>query len=164
MSETTATGELSPFREKVTIDFLTLANHVEAVNGLLYMSGGGWTDHNRVIPANGQTPISHFGIGASVCVPWNETNQPHRLILIVENEDATLRVLAAEAQVNVGRPPQLSPGSEQHAIVGISVDTVFPRAGVYRLVAELSESGERRTWVFRVHDVPAMPTMAPLQG
>ncbi len=47
--------ELANLREKPTIEFLILAHHVEAVNGLLYISGGGWNDHRRV-PAHGVPP------------------------------------------------------------------------------------------------------------
>jgi len=152
-------------KEPVTIEALMLANHVEAVNGLLYMSGGGWTDHYRAVQPNGQAPVSHFGIGLSLRIPWNETNQPHHLNVRVENEDATIIIANIDTQINVGRPPQLALGSIQHAVIGVSIDTMFPRAGGYRIVARIGEDGDSKTWPFRVHDTQvaslATPQMPP---
>ncbi|MBF6590393.1 MAG: hypothetical protein IVW57_07655 [Ktedonobacterales bacterium] len=139
----------------VSIVLLLLANHVEAVNGLLYMSGGGWTDHRRAVPRGGQPPPTHLGIGLGVAIPWHETNQPHEITIQIENDDATLTVARVEAQFNVGRPPNLPPGSEQHVMMGLPLDVVFPDAGGYRVVAQLDGDGEVKTWAFRVHDVAA---------
>lgn len=138
--------------ENVSIDFVMLANHVEAGNGLLYISGGGWTDHHRVIQ-NGRVPPSHFGIAVSICVPWTATNVPHSIVIRIEDDDASATVVRSEAQLSVGRPAALPPGAEQHAFVAVNVDTVFPKAGGYRVVAALDEDADTRTWAFRVHDV-----------
>jgi hypothetical protein len=132
---------------KASIDYLILANHVEAVNGLLYINGAGWTDHVR--PANQQ---SNFGVGVSICIPWHETNQPHDLIIRVENEDGTTVLANVEAQLNIGRPPTLPPGTEQHAAIGMTVSTIFPSAGNYQVVAQIDKEGDFKRWAFRVHD------------
>lgn len=137
--------------ENVTIDFVMLANHVEAGNGLLYISGGGWTDHHRVVQS-GRVPPSHFGIAVSVCIPWTATNLPHSIEIRIEDEDANT-VVRSETQLNVGRPAALPPGAEQHAFVAVNVDTVFPKAGGYRVVASLDDGADTRSWAFRVHDV-----------
>jgi hypothetical protein len=144
--------------ETTRIDMLIVANHAEAINGLLYLSGGGWTDLHRQI-RGGNVPPSHFGIGISIRVPWHETNQPHKFVLDVQNEDATTTVVHAESSINVGRPPQLPPGSIQHAIIAINVDTVFPGPGGYRVAATVDGDRSVATWPFRVHDaqVPAAP-------
>ena len=129
-----------------------LANHVEAVNGLLYVSGGGWTDHYRTLVPGGPPPMSRLGIAISVLVPWNETNQPHRLAVDVENEDASATLARVDAQLNVGRAPQLPPGAEQHVVLALSVDLVFPQPGGYRIVARLDSDRSVKAWPFRVHD------------
>jgi len=140
--------------ETTTIDVLILANHAEALNGLLYISGGGWTDAHRQL-RDGIVPTNHFGIGVSVRVPWHETNVRHKFVLEVQNEDATASVMRAEGEINVGRPPQLTPGDVQHAVLAINVDTVFPAPGAYRVVATIDDGKDMATWPFRVHDTRA---------
>ena len=140
--------------ETTRIDALLPANHVEAINGLLYMVGGGWTDSHRQIRGN-VVPSTHFGIGISVRVPWNETNQPHTFVLEVQNDDATVTVARAEGEINVGRPPQLPPGSTQHAVLAVNIDTVFPAPGGYRIVASIDDGKDTATWAFRVHNAHA---------
>jgi hypothetical protein len=138
----------------VQIEMLLLANHVEVVQGLLYLSGGGWTDHQRPIAPGAPPPLSHLGIGLSVEVLWHETNQPHTVTIQIENDDATDILAQVEAQINVGRPPNLPPGADQHVMMGLPLDIIFPSAGGYRVVARLDESDEIKTWAFRVHDLP----------
>lgn len=146
-------GTIMSDTEKSSIDTLILANHAEAVNGLLYISGGGWTDTHRQIRRDNPPPNNHFGIGISVRIPWNETNQPHKFVVEVQNDDATNTVVRAEGELNVGRPPQLSPGAVQHAVLAINVDVTFPAPGGYRVIASLNGERDVRTWPFRVHDV-----------
>ena len=136
--------------ETTQIDALIVANHVEAINGLLYLSGGGWTDlHRRIL--NGSVPPSHFGIGMAVRVPWHETNKKHRYIVEVQADDTGQAIVHAEGDISVGQPPQLARGSVQHAIVAISIDMTFPKAGSYGIVATIDRKGET-IWTFRVHD------------
>jgi hypothetical protein len=140
----------APEIETTRIDVLIPANHAEAINGLLYLSGGGWTDVHRQI-RGGNVPTNHFGIGLSIRIPWHETNEKHRFTLDVQNEDASQVVVHAAGDMNVGRPPQLSPGSVQHAIFAINVDIVFPQPGGYRIIA-IVDGKDTATWPFRVHD------------
>jgi len=141
--------------ETAAVDFVLVANHVEVVNGLLYISGGGWTDHHRRLPSDGAPiPLSHLGIGVSVVVPWNETNRTHMLVVRIEDEDAQTLV-RIEGQLNVGRPAALPAGAIQPVFFGFPLDIPFPRAGGYRVVAQMGETGEPKAWPFRVHDLPA---------
>ncbi|MGH2502533.1 MAG: DUF6941 family protein, partial [Ktedonobacterales bacterium] len=139
------------FVETVRIDMLLPANHAEAVNGLLYLTGGGWTDlHRRIV--GGQAPPSHFGVALSVRVPWNATNAPHTFVVDVQNEDATTVIVHVTGEINVGRPPQITPGAVQHAVIAINVDTLFPAPGGYRIIATLDGGVDSATWPFQVHD------------
>ncbi len=147
--------------ESAEIEFLILANHVEAVNGLLYISGGGWTEHHRIIQPRAPVPTTHLGIGISVLIPWAETNRPHLLAIRLENEDATVALVEAEAQVTVGRPPTIQPGFKQHAVLAIAVDTAFPTPGGYRVVARLDDDRDVKSWPFRVHDIQAPAMVMP---
>jgi len=141
--------------EAVRIDTLLLANHVEVVNGLLYVSGGGWTEHRRPVTPQGPA-LSHLGIGVSVLVPWNETNAPHTFTVLIEDEDAT-PIVKIDGQINVGRPPALPAGSEQAVLLGFPLNVQFPHPGTYRAVVTLDEDGDSKHWTFRVHDLPMPP-------
>lgn len=142
-------------REALEVDFLLLANHVEIVNGLLYTSGAGWTDHHRPVLQTGSPPhVSHLGIAASVSVPWHETNCPHILVVQIEDDDAHA-ILKVEGRLNVGRPPNLASGTAQPVMFGFALDVQFPHAGEYRIAASVDDS-EPKHWPFRVHDVPVV--------
>jgi hypothetical protein len=138
--------------ESVGVDFLLVANHVEVINGLLYVSGGGWTEHRRPLTPQGPA-LSHLGIGVGVLVPWTATNQPHTLQIVIEDEDAT-PLLSIDGQINVGRPPTLPAGSEQSVLLGFPLNILFPHAGTYRAIAGVDEGGVSKHWTFRVVDLP----------
>ena len=134
------------------LEFVLLADHTEAVNGRLNALGAGWTDQYRGDTQGGGPPITHFGIGVSVLVPWTETNRAHRLGLRIEDEDGG-QLGGLDADLEMGRPPGIQRGSDQRAVLGVNVNITFPRPGGYRVVAQLGE--QTRTIPFRVHDGPA---------
>ncbi len=148
-------------QEGLSIEVLLLANYVEAINGLLYISGGAWTEHYRVIQPGGGVPLSNLAVALSVLIPWNETNQPHHLKIRIENEDATQAVVEVQGQLNVGRPPNLPQGAVQHAVLAIPMTVNFPSGGGYRVVAKLDDGVDERVWSFRVHDLPGAPVQVP---
>jgi Family of unknown function (DUF6941) len=134
------------------IELLTVANHAEAINGLLYLSGAGWTDLRRPMPPEGPPPVNHIGIAIAVLVGWNETNQRHRINLRLETADG--RELAnMQADLEMGRPPGLPQGSDLRGVIAINAELQFPTAGIYRVLAAVADN--RRSISFRVHDVPA---------
>ncbi len=137
-----------------SIEFLMLANHAEAVNGLLYISGGGWTELYRgQLGPNGEPPINHFGIATSVSVPWEETNRRHRLVITIKRDDET-ELARVEADIELGRPPGLPEGAEQRATLGIGADIAFPELGGHRIVAQVGDN--ERSVDFRVRDQSEM--------
>jgi hypothetical protein len=137
------------------IELLTVANHAEAINGLLYLSGAGWTDLRRPVWPQG-TPVTHLGIGVAILVSWTETNQHHRVRLRLEGADGQA-VVSVEGDIEMGRPAGLAPGSDQRGVMGINIEVQFPASGIYRLVASVGEHS--RSVAFRVHDVPLPPRM-----
>lgn len=91
---------------------LLLADWAEVLNGKLYVMGGGWTETG---PA--PTPSA---LAAIIEVDWDETNIEHKLTFtLVDGDDQPVMVstptghqpLRIEANFNVGRPPQVKPGS-----------------------------------------------------
>lgn len=89
-----------------------LADHAQAVNGKLYINGGGWD----VI-----APGTPFGIAIKIDVPWTEANKEHTFelkLLNVDGEDAILlptqvgnHAFEFKFKFDVGRPPGTTPGS-----------------------------------------------------
>jgi hypothetical protein len=104
---------------KVTI---LLADAAQAVNGKLYILGGGWS-----IIGPEPAPIA---IALKIDVPWTEANKPHQLKLILLDEDD--RPVKVETQVGprdvevgstfeVGRPPGLTPGTPLDVALAINL-------------------------------------------
>ncbi len=147
--------------EQVRIDYLILANHVEAINGMLYISGGGWTEHYRQLSPDGSPPRSHLGLGVSAAIPWNETNTSHKISVQIEDDDAN-SILRADVTLNVGRPPQLPPGTEQHVVLALPADITFPHSGGYRVVVNLDDDSDMKQWSFTVHDIQQPAIQRPL--
>lgn len=141
-----------------TIEYVTLANHVEALNGLLYMLGAGWSEVQPPIDPEGRLGSVHFGIGVSVLVGWNETNQRFPVELTITGEDGGEPLVRVEGQIEQGRPPGLPPGSDLRSVIGLGADVQFPKPGGYEVRVTLLD--QVRTVAFRVV-VPQRPPARP---
>ncbi len=133
------------------VALLTLANHAEVQNGLLYVSGAEWDTVTRTYPADGQAKPQHLAIALSVIVPWTETNTRQSVSVRMEDEDGQTRLLETHVDLEVGRPPGKPHGSDSRSALAITGEVRFPKAGGYRVVAEI-DNGSRRTYSFRVVD------------
>jgi hypothetical protein len=142
------------------IEFLILANHAEAINGMLYLSGGGWTDHRRPVRAGMPPPTSHLGIAVGICAPWTGQDRTVTLEVDIETMDGTTKLAQVSGGLQMSAPPEEPPGGAQHAVIAINADVLFPQAGAYRISGRLTNGGSPRYWNFRVHDMPVnqMPT------
>ena len=132
------------------IELLTLANHAEVQNGLLYLMGAGWDTVTRAYKEGKKPRPQHFSIALSVLVPWMETNQPHQVVIRVEDEDGLSKLMEATAKIEVGRPPGKVPGSDSRSPLVVTGIVQFPKPGGYRVRATLGE--EQRDYAFRVID------------
>jgi hypothetical protein len=143
------------------LDFLILADRAEAVNGKLYMVGGGF---DRVgvptFPAN-----ANFDVALGVLVDYNETNEPHRFELRLENVDNDVVLGPIGGQVEVGRPPGMKPGQSQRVMLVIRGPFPIKTPGEFLWVAVLD--GQRqdptRFWLDKV-DMPTVPPAPNAQG
>jgi hypothetical protein len=122
------------------IDFLMIADRAEAINGKLYVMGGAWDTIS--VPDLG-LPIS-FSVALGINIPWNATNEPHRLRLLVQDADGG-GLAEFEAEFVAGRPPHLALGSLQRMLFAAGVTVLLPRPGVYAVVAFLNGREARRT-------------------
>lgn len=108
------------------VEFLILAEHVEAVHGKLYMMGGAW-EILHVADFNAPVPLS---LAVSVLVPWHATNRPHAVDTAVETADG--EVLAADGrQIMVGRPAHIEPGTSQRTLLVMQMAVELPGPGRY---------------------------------
>jgi hypothetical protein len=136
-------GETQPI-----VEFVILADRAEAVNGKLYMMGGGW---DVLAPPSLAGPAS-FSVALGILVPWLATNIDHRCAVRLEDADGKLlREMAVDFRT--GRPSNMEHGASQRMMITLPVSVVFPAAGRYAIVVTIGEQ-ERRA-AFQVRLPPA---------
>jgi hypothetical protein len=134
------------------VDYLLLADRAEALNGKLYMMGGGW---DRLGVGDFNQPVV-LCIALGMVVPWNATNKHHTLALQIEDADGS-RVAQVNAQFVTGRPPQIEEGASQRLPMVINIGCILPGPGVYAVVAEMNDQESKRI-TFTAAPVPRSPT------
>jgi hypothetical protein len=89
---------------------LLLADSAQAVEGKLYILGGGWS-------FIGPDP-SPMALAAKIEIPWNQTNEQHQLKLELMDSDGELVTpeggegpVVVEGTFEVGRPVGIKPGT-----------------------------------------------------
>lgn len=87
------------------LGFLMLTDHSEAVNGKLYMTGGGW----NVLRFPELPHDWTFGIALGIDVAWDETNRSHELLLKIEDPDGLQLGEASRATSKPAGPPACPP-------------------------------------------------------
>jgi hypothetical protein len=140
--------------ERLEVDFLLLADRVEAINGKLYMLGGAW---DRIGVSDFGQPLT-ISVALGVLVPWSQTNLSHAVVLTVRDADGTQLDFRIEASFVTGRPPFLN-GETQRVLLTIpSASIVLPKPGSYVLVAAVDGSESK---VVRFSAVQAQPPAPP---
>jgi hypothetical protein len=101
---------------------MLLADAAEAVNGKLYILGGGWS-----ITGPQPTPSA---IAVKIDVPWDQANIRHTLRLDLLNDDGRPviiptpmgeRPMQIASQFEVGRPPGLTRGTDLDVTLAINL-------------------------------------------
>lgn len=134
------------------IEYVTLAHHAEAIDGLLYLQGAGWSELEQPVDTNGNLGMLHLGIGVSLLIGWNETNRSFPLTVSVEHEDGE-QMFAVEGAVEAGRPAGATPGADMRSVLAVSGEVQFGRPGRYVVKATVGDDsgGSARSVSFRVH-------------
>ena len=123
---------------------MLLADAAQAIAGKLYILGGGWS-------VTGPKPTAS-AIALKLEVPWDEANRPHALLLELLNADGRAVMVASppdgeprpvqiRGEVEVGRPPGLTPGTALDAVLAINL-TSAPALPAGRYVWRLSINGQ----------------------
>ena len=146
-----------------------LCNHAEAVNNQLYVSGGGI--ELAQAPAGAAPPFAvTLGIGMVLTVGWAETNEQHQVDIELLTEDGVpvdvptgpgiFAPLKVQSAFNVGRPPTLTVGDDQHVCLAANFPGLpLPVFGKYEFVIQVDGRVER-TLPYRVSAAASTGTMA----
>lgn len=131
-----------------------LCNHAEAVNNQLYIAGGG-VNLGTVPPGLNPPYAVTLGLGIIVTVPWELTNQEHKVEIEIISEDGqpvtapvaadTATPLHVELAFNVGRPPGLPAGDAQVVSLAANMPGLpLPAIGMYEFIVRVDGHDERR--------------------
>jgi hypothetical protein len=112
---------------------MLLCDSAQAVNGKLYILGGGW---NLIGPEPAPSALA-----LQIDVPWDEANKQHRLQLVLVTDDGRpVRVPTPEgerpveigAAFEVGRPAGHRVGTPLSVVMGINIGPLpLPPSGRY---------------------------------
>jgi hypothetical protein len=126
-----------------------LADWAEAINGKLYVQGGGWT---QVIGANGVS----CALAIRLAVAWDEANMEHHLAVALRDEDGALveaepgNPVAVGVAFEVGRPPGVRAGSDLHFTTALKFTALALPVGRYAFVLEIDGAPLGRATTFDV--------------
>jgi hypothetical protein len=140
----------------VNIGFLLLCDHSEAVNGKLYLTGGGW----NVLRLPELPHEWSFSIGLGIDVAWHETNDPHELLVTIHDPDGLELGEGLTANFETGRPPGLPQGQEQRLVMSIAATATFATAGPHAAVVQVNGEELARTRFYLMEGTPPEVGMA----
>ena len=135
----------------MNIEYAIVADHAEIVGGRLFLMGGGRAAFNV-----DKTPgVARIAVAVGVRIGWEETNRPHKVRLVAEDEDGK-ELVRVEAAVNVGRPPDLPPGAGQLAQIASNVPLSVQAPGSFalRVTAGEDDATAQQLIPFRVTERP----------
>jgi hypothetical protein len=124
--------------DKISLDYLLVADGAQVVGGKLYLLGGGW-DRLTVSKFPGQ-PATPFAVAVGVNVPWSLTNRKMSFSIDVRDADGGHVGQLVGGEFEVGRPPGLRSGAAQRFQVAGPAGPELPAAGRY--VIECAIDGE----------------------
>lgn len=134
----------------MNIGFLLLADHAEAVNGKLYMTGGGWNVLR--LPELPHDWAFHIALGLDVA--WHETNDPHELEVNIQDPDGVELGEGLSANFETGRPPGMTAGQEQRLVMSIGTTATFSTAGPHAAVVKVDGEELGRTRFYLMEGAP----------
>jgi hypothetical protein len=137
----------------VNIGFLMLTDYSEAVNGKLYLTGGGW----NVLRLPELPHEWSFHIGLGIDVAWHETNSPHELSVTIQDPDGNELGEGLTANFETGRPPGMPQGQEQRLVMSIAATATFTAPGPHAAVAEVNGEELGRARFYLMEGVPEGP-------
>lgn len=134
---------------------LMLADHAEAVNGKLYVTGGCW---DKLFAAQLPTQHPHLSLAACILVPWNSTNVKHSLeVRLVDADGRDVLAEPFTSQFEVGRPPGTTPGSDISTLFVVNLNALsLSKAGTHAFTVKVDGEELGRT-AFELVQVQGFP-------
>jgi hypothetical protein len=113
-----------------------LADHAEAVNGKLYVTGGCW---NMITVSQLPSSHPHLTVAAALHVPWQATNQLHSLQLdLIDANGKSVLPEPLQGNFETGRPPGMRSGDEAAVVIAFNFNGLqLHSAGVHEFVLEV---------------------------
>jgi hypothetical protein len=136
------------------VGFLLLTDHSEAVNGKLYVNGGGWNVLR--LPELPHEWAFHIALG--IDVGWDETNRRHDLNVELHDPDGVELGEGLSAEFETGRPPGMPAGQEQRLVMSIATSATFSTQGPHAAVVKVNgeEIGRARFYLMEGQPVTEM--------
>ncbi|MCC6381954.1 MAG: hypothetical protein IT304_05560 [Dehalococcoidia bacterium] len=132
------------------MDFLILSDFAEVIGAKLYLQGGGWDVLTVVDPF----PHSrNIGVAVGIAAPWSDTNRRFELSLRVLSEERQIDLMAAQGQMETGRPAGIPAGAKQLIMVALNGPVTFEESGEYVVMVSIDGEEVRRR-PFRVVTPP----------
>jgi hypothetical protein len=140
---------------------MLLCDYAQAVNGKLYIVGGGWSLIAKVLPR------FNMSLAVKLAVPWSRSNERIHMdaTLITdqgaevtqESPDGETRPVKAEGDLELGRPPGLRAGTPLDATFVLNFEGLDLDPGGY--VWQLQVGGDVAARIpFQVINPTGMPT------
>jgi hypothetical protein len=136
----------------MNLGFLILADHSEAINGKIYVMGGGW--NMLRFPE-----LPHewaFALTFGLDVPWDETNRRYTLTMHIEDPDGELLGEEFNMEFEAGRPPGSIQGSDQRIVLSLRTQASFATAGPHAVDDKVDDDEVGRTRFYVVETPPDM--------
>jgi hypothetical protein len=117
---------------------LLLADWADALNGKLYIQGGGWSRTQL-----GPDGTINFGIAVKLNIGWDQANRPHKMTLSIRTDDGKPYEpvpgdpFIISTDVEVGRPPGLKVGIDLDVPFALNVNAIPMVRGRYELRLEV---------------------------
>ena len=94
--------------DKISLDYLLVADGAQVVGGKLYLLGGGWD--RLTVPRLPGPPAMPFSVALGVNVPWSLTNRKMSFSIDIHDADGGHVGLLVGGEFEVGRPQAFAPG------------------------------------------------------
>ncbi|MFN8535274.1 MAG: hypothetical protein U0556_17190 [Dehalococcoidia bacterium] len=121
-----------------------LADGAQEAAGKLFVLGGGWdTLYSRTYPLT----YPQLSLAIKLVVPWSATADQHELIvMLVDDDGASVLAEPPRLQFSVGRPPNAEPGDEVSMPFTVTLGQIaIPRPARYSFILHVDGKTIART-------------------